>query len=44
MVDARVSGASVERRAGSCPGLGTENVVCIIRRDGGIGRHATLRG
>ena len=44
MVDALVSGASVERRAGSSPVLGTENVFCIIRRDGGIGRRATLRG
>ena len=39
MVDALVSGASVERRAGSSPVLGT-----FFWRDGGIGRRATLRG
>ena len=44
LVDAHVSGACVERHAGSSPVLGTENVFCIIRRDGGIGRRATLRG
>ena len=38
LVDAHVSGASVARRAGSSPVLGT------IRADGEIGRHATLRG
>ena len=43
MVDALVSGASVERRAGSSPVLGT----CYVNekwRSGGIGRRATLRG
>ena len=49
LVDAHVSGACVERHAGSSPVLGTK--VCnvyemfeICRRDGGIGRRATLRG
>ena len=37
LVDALVSGASVERRAGSSPVLGT----CA---GGEIGIHATLRG
>ena len=48
LVDALVSGASVERRAGSIPVLGTwmklspcSNKLCA---SGGIGRHATLRG
>ena len=44
MVDALVSGASVERRAGSSPVLGTWCFLLLIRRDGGIGRRATLRG
>ena len=45
MVDALVSGASVERRAGSSPVLGTKNAVLqYIWRSGGIGRRATLRG
>ena len=39
MVDAHVSGACVERHAGSSPVLGTSR-----RAGGGIGRHATLRG
>ena len=39
MVDAHVSGACVERHAGSSPVLGT-----FSRAGGGIGRHATLRG
>ena len=43
MVDALVSGASVERRAGSSPVLGTEDFA-ILWRSGGIGRRATLRG
>ena len=30
LVDALVSGACVERRAGSSPVLGTENVFCIM--------------
>ena len=42
MVDALVSGASVERRAGSSPVLGTS--LFFNWRDGGIGRRATLRG
>ena len=45
MVDALVSGASVERRAGSSPVLGTR--CCAVFREwrsGGIGRRATLRG
>ena len=41
MVDALVSGASVERRASSSLVLGTSQ---FSRRDGGIGRRATLRG
>ena len=45
MVDALVSGASVERRAGSSPVLGTSTTATKIEwRDGGIGRRATLRG
>ena len=50
MVDAHVSGACVERHAGSSPVLGTEvkqAVLCFLEvrwRDGGIGRRATLRG
>ena len=45
MVDALVSGASVERRAGSSPVLGTaKSFAKIIWRSGGIGRRATLRG
>ena len=45
MVDALVSGASVERRAGSSPVLGTLKCDSIFFwRDGGIGRRATLRG
>ena len=43
MVDAHVSGACVERCAGSSPVLGTMEFE-ITRRDGGIGRRATLRG
>ena len=43
MVDALVSGASVERRAGSSPVLGT-SYVNKKWRSGGIGRRATLRG
>ena len=39
LVDAHVSGACVERHAGSSPVLGT-----LSRAGGGIGRHATLRG
>ena len=39
LVDAHVSGACVERHAGSSPVLGT-----FSRAGGGIGRHATLRG
>ena len=42
MVDAYVSGAYVERRAGSSPVLGTGSN--WFWRDGGIGRRATLRG
>ena len=38
LVDALVSGASVERRAGSSPVLGTPSA------GGEIGIHATLRG
>ena len=45
LVDAHVSGACVERHAGSSPVLGTKkrsrDTVCP---GGGIGRHATLRG
>ena len=33
MVDALVSGASVERRAGSSPVLGTEYEFCIIMEE-----------
>ena len=46
MVDALVSGASVSRRAGSSPVLGTLlfGVSGICWRGGGIGRRATLRG
>ena len=46
MVDARVSGARAARRAGSSPVLGTnqEARLHLERRDGGIGRRATLRG
>ena len=45
MVDALVSGASVERRAGSSPVLGTERFLKLYQwRGGGIGRRATLRG
>ena len=47
MVDALVSGASVERRAGSSPVLGTKDgyiSLFQIWRGGGIGRRATLRG
>ena len=47
MVDALVSGASVERRAGSSPVLGTNQTsfdLMKLWRDGGIGRRATLRG
>ena len=46
MVDALVSGASVERRAGSSPVLGTvsRGQRSQIWRGGGIGRRATLRG
>ena len=44
MVDALVSGASVERRAGSSPVLGTRWFTRILWRSGGIGRRATLRG
>ena len=43
MVDALVSGASVERRAGSSPVLGTMGSK-LKWGDGGIGRRATLRG
>ena len=48
LIDAHVSGASVERRAGSSPVLGTDS--CDVGRKahywrgGGIGRRATLRG
>ena len=50
LVDAHVSGACVERHAGSSPVLGTKvNGQCSLKdfdvwRDGGIGRRATLRG
>ena len=50
LVDAHVSGACVERHAGSSPVLGTrvESMVYemfgICWRGGGIGRRATLRG
>ena len=46
MVDALVSGASVSRRAGSSPVLGTffiQNVTDMLER-WRIGRRATLRG
>ena len=45
LVDAHVSGACVERHAGSSPVLGTFPVreYCDCP-GGGIGRHATLRG
>ena len=42
MVDAHVSGACVERHAGSSPVLGTNLIQ--LWRNGGIGRRATLRG
>ena len=41
LVDAHVSGACVERHAGSSPVLGTPFIKCA---GGEIGRHATLRG
>ena len=49
MVDAHVSGACVERHAGSSPVLGTKPrerkfYDLLAWRDGGIGRRATLRG
>ena len=44
MVDAHVSGACVERHAGSSPVLGTLFFKFVYWRDGGIGRRATLRG
>ena len=46
MVDAHVSGACVERHAGSSPVLGTQKLFNEILqwRNGGIGRRATLRG
>ena len=48
MVDAHVSGACVERHAGSSPVLGTQNTFLNDMleqwRNGGIGRRATLRG
>ena len=50
LVDAHVSGACVERHAGSSPVLGTvvkQSVFDFLNvrwRDGGIGRRATLRG
>ena len=47
MVDALVSGASVSRRAGSSPVLGTnykKSSTAHNWRGGGIGRRATLRG
>ena len=50
LVDAHVSGACVERHAGSSPVLGTKvgatfyEMFRICRRGGGIGRRATLRG
>ena len=46
MVDALVSGASVERRASSSLVLGTTKVRFKTQswRNGGIGRRATLRG
>ncbi len=50
VLDAHVSGACVERHAGSSPVLGTKvgatfyEMFRICRRGGGIGRRATLRG
>ncbi len=44
LVDAHVSGACVERHAGSSPVLGTKIILLNDWRDGGIGRRATLRG
>ena len=49
LVDAHVSGACVERHAGSSPVLGTQLTErkfyeVLEWRDGGIGRRATLRG
>ena len=46
MVDALVSGASVERRASSSLVLGTtkNSKINLDWRNGGIGRRATLRG
>ena len=44
LVDAHVSGACVERHAGSSPVLGTEIILLESWRGGGIGRRATLRG
>ena len=49
LVDAHVSGACVERHAGSSPVLGTrlreqKFYEVLVWRDGGIGRRATLRG
>ena len=44
MVDAHVSGACVERHAGSSPVLGTIARDFRFWRNGGIGRRATLRG
>ena len=43
MVDAHVSGACVERHAGSSPVLGTKILTLKFWRGGGIGRRATLR-
>ena len=44
MVDAHVSGACVERHAGSSPVLGTIARDFRFWRNGVIGRRATLRG
>ena len=44
LVDAHVSGACVERHAGSSPVLGTKILTLEFWRGGGIGRRATLRG
>ena len=44
LVDAHVSGACVERHAGSSPVLGTKILTLKFWRGGGIGRRATLRG
>ena len=44
LVDAHVSGACVERHAGSSPVLGTIARDFRFWRNGGIGRRATLRG